>query len=372
MAGSSETKSKLKRKRGTAAAPQEVTSDAGAACAVMTGTPAESWPLAPTSASAPLFVDNVLPFAARQVDMGERVALITIVGIEGSGPRPLGAQMAVAANGEAVGYLSGGCLEAALIEEAQGLIQARRNRIVRYGRGSPYLDIRLPCGSGIDVHFDTLIAPDLIREAARRSERREPFALVSDLAAGTTRIETPPPAEAQGLILACQREGDTFVRPYLPAIRLLVAGTGPASAALAALARPAGIAAELITPEPTLRAQAEGLGIAAHALDRPALPASVGTDAWTAAALIFHEHMWEVPLLQALLASNCFYVGAQGSLRVHKERMAALKAAGVGEDLARRLRAPIGLIPSAKSPLEIAVGVLAEVMAEARRLRLVL
>ena len=366
MTDQRETKSKTRRKRGTPSAPAEPAGDAGAACAVITPSPAESWPLAPTSANAPLFVDNVLPFAARQVAAGERVALITIVGIEGSGPRPLGAQMAVAANGEAVGYLSGGCLEAALIEEARALIQARRNRTVRYGRGSPYLDIRLPCGSGIDVHFDTLVAPELIREAARRAERREPFALASDLTAGTTRIA------ATRSDLACRREGDMFIRPYLPAIRLLVAGTGPASAALAALARPAGIAAELITPEPALRTQAEGLGIAAHGLDRPSLPATVTTDAWTAAALIFHEHMWEVPLLQALLASNCFYVGAQGSLRVHKERMAALKAAGVGEDLALRLRAPIGLIPSAKSPLEIAVGVLAEVMAEARRMKLVL
>ena len=370
MTGQGETTGRLEATRTTPDATDGAAGDAGSACSVTAPTPAGSWPAAPTSATAPLFVDNVLPFAARAVAAGERVALISIVGIEGSGPRPLGAQMAVAASGEAVGYLSGGCLEAALIEEARRLIQARRNRTVRYGRGSPYLDIRLPCGSGLDVHFDTLVAPELIREAAARAERREPFRLVSDLAAHTSRLEAL--AAAGHAPIACERIGDTFVRPYLPAIRLLVAGTGPASAALAALARPAGIAAELISPEPALRAQAESLGIAAHALDRPALPASVATDAWTAAALIFHEHMWEVPLLQALLASPCFYVGAQGSLRVHKERMTALRAAGVAEDLARRLRAPIGLIPSAKSPLEIAVGVLAEVMAEARRLKLVL
>lgn len=372
MTGQGETTGRLEATRATPDATDGVAGDAGSACSVTAPAPAGSWPATPTSATAPLFVDNVLPFAARAVAAGERVALITIVGIEGSGPRPLGAQMAVAANGEAVGYLSGGCLEAALIEEARRLIQARRNRTVRYGRGSPYLDIRLPCGSGIDVHFDTLVAPELILDAARRSERREPFALVSNLAEGTSRIEQAARLGRHDASLACRRDGDAFVRPYLPAIRLLVAGTGPASAALAALARPAGIAAELISPEPALRAQAESLGIAAHALDRPALPASVATDAWTAAALIFHEHMWEVPLLQALLASPCFYVGAQGSLRVHKERMTALRAAGVAEDLARRLRAPIGLIPSAKSPLEIAVGVLAEVMAEARRLKLVL
>lgn len=109
---------------------------------------------------APLFAhENVLPAFVAWRKQDRRAALVTIVGIEGASPRPLGAQMAVTAEGQSVGYLSGGCLEAAVIEEAKISLREGENRLVRYGKGSRYFDVRLPCGSGFDIYIDQVYRP---------------------------------------------------------------------------------------------------------------------------------------------------------------------------------------------------------------------
>ena len=73
-------------------------------------------------------------------------------------------------------------------------------------------------------------------------------------------------------------------------------------------------------------------------------------------------------MLQAALAGPAFYVGAQGSLRAHQTRCAALRARGVDEAAIARLASPFGLIPSARDPRTLAVSVLADVLARAQQL----
>lgn len=82
-----------------------------------------------------------------------RGGLLTIVAIDGKGPRSVGAQMVVAEDGSVHGYLTGGCLEGELKAVAQQVIAKECNELRRYGKGSPYIDMRLPCGAGIDVYF---------------------------------------------------------------------------------------------------------------------------------------------------------------------------------------------------------------------------
>jgi xanthine dehydrogenase accessory factor len=91
---------------------------------------------------------DVLNQAARWLDDGRRVALVTLVGIEGTTSRSIGTQMAVADDGRSIGPLSGGCIEAAIVAEARDALRAGAARVVRFGVGSPYIDVRLPCGGG--------------------------------------------------------------------------------------------------------------------------------------------------------------------------------------------------------------------------------
>ncbi|WP_134499039.1 XdhC family protein [Microvirga pakistanensis] len=98
-------------------------------------------PLAASDASTPL---DVLRFVVEAGQRGQQIALVTITGLTGSSSRLIGALMGVAADSGFAGSLSGGRIEAAVVAEAREAIWEKRARQVRYGAGSPYIDIKLP------------------------------------------------------------------------------------------------------------------------------------------------------------------------------------------------------------------------------------
>ena len=95
------------------------------------------------------FTENVIPQMLQWRADGIASALVTLVGVDGSSPRRIGSQMAVNMRGDYVGYISSGCAEAAIVAEAVDAIKQAIPRTVRYGAGSKYMDVVLPCGSGI-------------------------------------------------------------------------------------------------------------------------------------------------------------------------------------------------------------------------------
>jgi xanthine dehydrogenase accessory factor len=86
----------------------------------------------------------------------------------------------------------------------------------------------------------------------------------------------------------------------------------------------------------------------------------------SAAVLVFHEHEKEPDILHGLVQTDCYYIGALGNHAVHRDRLAELSQRGVSEADLRRIRAPVGSIPGAKSKATFAIGVLTEMMAEAK------
>ena len=263
-------------------------------------------------------------------------ALCTVTAIDGSWSRRLGAQLAVLPDGSTRGSLADGCLENALAAEA---LAGHPARVLRYGEGSPFLDIRLPCGSGIEVMVDP--APD--RQA---------------LAAACTALAAREPAE---LPIGMTPQG-AFVRRYLPKLRLVVMGSGPEVTALIRLARAQGIDCLVAGPlgEPTSDI-AIGLGQA------PQLPPGLPIDPWTAIAVLFHDHEWERGILPWALASPAFYVGAQGGRGARETRLAMLAETG-GNPADPRLHSPIGVFAHARTPSVLALSILAEIVAEHEQL----
>jgi xanthine dehydrogenase accessory factor len=293
---------------------------------------------------------------------GVRTALVTLVGIDGNTPRPTGAQMVVAEDGRFSGYLSGGCLEQTVVIEAQAVLREGRNRLVRYGKGSAYLDLKLPCNSGLDLYFDCSLDAALIAELSARRAAREPFRLTTDLAIGRTTIET-----LTGDAVASERLSDTvFSKTCLPPLRVLLAGGGPALVAIASLFAAAGIVTEIYSPDDASRADVAALGLEFHPLTDAGMINAAALDRWTAAIVAFHEHEWEAPVLARILGSPCFYVGVMGSKAAQANRIAQLRDLGLSPQTLARLRSPIGLIPGAKSRITLAAGILAEVAAEAK------
>lgn len=309
--------------------------------------------------TAARYMADVLPTLAAWRTAGLGTALATIVYVDGSAPRPLGSQMAINARGEAVGNLTGGCAEAAIVAEAQACIAAGRNRMTRYGKDSPYIDLRLPCGSGIDVFFDvTLGADDLValRDAA---EARRPIGLGFDFAA--LRAAAVPAEGATGY---------GWTRVYEPVTRLYAVGKGPVLPLLAELGRIAEFDVIAMSPEAETLEMARPHAREIHVLTTPDSFRCGRLDRWTAFLSLFHEHEWEPSVLIQALQSECFYIGALGSRRAAQIRRNELREAGVATADLARIHAPVGLAIGARSPPEIALATLAEIVAVRAGVRL--
>lgn len=287
------------------------------------------------------FDDYVLDFSLERMRAGEKVALVTLVEIEGSSPRPLGAQMAVSESGRWVGYLSGGCIERAIAAEAEAALAEGRSRRVRYGRGSRYIDISLPCGSAIELVFDVDVPLAEIEAIDKKLRARRP-----------ARMKVPllDPADPEAWL----------ERPYQPRRRLAVFGIGPVAVQLSRLALAAGFEVALHSPDEATVEAARAVDTAIGSLYEVDDLAAAGIDAWTAIAFVFHDHDRESRLVPAALATDAFYIGAMGSHETHRLRLERLKAQGFDERQLRRIKGPAGLLPRARSASDIALSILAE------------
>lgn len=306
--------------------------------------------------------DDVLPMLQAWRRQGLRTALVTLVGVEGGAPRQPGAQMAVAEDGSYAGYLSGGCLEQAVALEAKAVIAAETNRLVRYGKGSPYFDIRLPCGSGMDLYFDQGLTDAQLSAVFEHRAHRRPCVLRTTLSDGGNAVA----ATAASPLLASHRDGDTFTRVYPASIRLALFGNGPALTAIATLAQATGLDLVIWSTDEVTRDQLRTANLQASFSDDDLDRAISDLDETSAAVVVFHDHEAEPRILQKLLQTPCFYLGVLGNRAVHRARVEALQDLGVDADTLARLHAPVGSIPNAKSKATFAFGVLAEMLAEAK------
>ena len=302
-------------------------------------------------------VENVLPRLLEWLEAGHRVCLATLYHSYGTSPRPLGSQMAISEDGQWFGYLSGGCAEQAIASEGVAAIKGARNRSVRYGVGSPYLDIHLPCGAGIDVWFDQAIDKSIIESAIEKVESRN---LVG--------IESRTSLESSTISLVSQMVEDlqenSFRRWYTPVRRLYIIGAGPSVASLAALASEADYAVEVLTPDEQTYNEAKQHTERTAVLQNHSQIEALTTDPWTSVVLMFHEHERETEILQTFLNTDVAYIGALGSVRTHSIRLDLLKGAGVSAKQCARIHGPVGLKIQAKTPTEIAISVLAELTLE--------
>lgn len=301
------------------------------------------------------FGQNLAPVAALAEADGPAV-LALIVGTEGSSYRPVGAAMALLADGRRVGTLSSGCVEADLARHAETARDHGRPMTVRYGRGSPYIDIELPCGGGLDILLVPQPDPAALAALVGALDARTPARLDVDTRSGA--LDVP-----HG-VGAAPGSGVFSVR-FLPELRFFVFGKGPEASTFAGLARAAGYPNLLLSPDWETLEVANGAGCATRHLVSRAMPADLTPDARSAVVLFFHDHDWEPPILKAALASEAFYIGAQGSRRARDARLAELEAMGVGPQDLARLRGPIGLVPSSRDARTLAVSVLAEILAVA-------
>jgi xanthine dehydrogenase accessory factor len=290
---------------------------------------------------------------------GQRVVLVTITGLIGSSSRPIGTLMGVAEDGRFAGSFSGGCIEAAVVAEAHEAIQEGRPRQVRYGAGSPYIDIRLPCGGGVDLLFHPNPDPGEIRQAVACLEGREPLVLAQGRAGGLCILpglaRQVPGWQVPGW------QGETFISWYAPPLGLVVVGHGAESVALVRLSVTLGTAPRLLSPDERVVMLAGTLGAHANLLTNPSSAPRLLADPWSAIVFLFHDHAWEPLLMEQALSQPWFFIGAMGSRGTHANRLETLRERGLPEEALARIIAPLGLIPSARDPGTMALSALAQV-----------
>ena len=316
-----------------------------------------------TTAKAASTMRGALPFDSSVVApvrallaAPEDAVLAIISAIEGPSYRPLGAMMTVLSNKDRVGSLSSGCIEADIALQACTAREAGIPRKILYGRGSPFIDIQLPCGGGLEILL--LPSPDraVLSELLEKHDAREPCTLDVNLNDGAMTF---------GDHARTVRHDNSLSIRVEPEIFFYVFGKGPEASTFAALVQSAGYPNLLLSPDRETLEIAGNSGCPTRHLTSAHYPADLDTDSRTAVTLFFHDHDWEPPILAAALRTSAFYIGAQGSRNAAEQRIAELGKMGVDSGSIDRLRGPVGLVPSAKDARTLAVSVLAEVLSVA-------
>jgi xanthine dehydrogenase accessory factor len=288
------------------------------------------------------------------------VTLAFIIAVKGPSYRPVGAAMALFPDGSRIGSLSSGCVEGDLAAHAQRILTGAPE-VIRYGEGSPYFDIQLPCGGGMEVLL--VRSPDraALQEVHRRRGRREACVLRIDLQSGAMEVGASDPAARASLGV----DGAQFSVLFEPEIRFVIFGKGPEATSFAKLVASVGFPNLLLSPDLETLDAVAAMGCSVQHLTHAAFPHTLAVDERTAITLFFHDHDWEPPVLKGALGTRAFYIGAQGSQRARDARALALSNLGVSQAAIARIHGPIGLIPSARDATTLAVSVLAEVLATA-------
>jgi xanthine dehydrogenase accessory factor len=338
----------------------------------------------PAASGATHDLDAVLRQALAWRAAGRGAALATVARTWGSSPRPAGSKLAVSDAGEFVGSVSGGCIEGAVIQEALEVIATGgAARLLEFGVADETAwEVGLACGGKISVLVEAVgaargVAVDVLEAVVAARAARRSVVLVTPLAGGGHRLVAPGQADplADAIAGAARRDqaevvdaeaGAALLEPQLAPLRLVIVGAVHVAQPLAEMARLAGFAVTIVDPRRAFATAARFPGQAVIVRWPDTAIGELALDARAAVVTLTHDPKLDDPGLIAALATPAFYVGCLGSTKTHAARRARLAAAGVAEDALARLRGPVGLRIGARTPAEIAVSILAEIIAALR------
>ena len=306
------------------------------------------------------------------VARGERIAIAVLVERRGSAPRDPGAVLALSETGAIAGSVTGGCIEPALVVEAEAVLAGGAARVLTYGiPDDAAFEIGLACGGTVALvvtELDTaLLAPVAAAVAADR-----PLALAVEVSGSEIGRQTVLglederaarllPAGENGLVETA--DGTAFVLSFAPRPQLYILGAIDHAVALARVGKLLGYRvtvcdarAVFVTAERFPDADELVVDWPDRFLGRAAI------DERSAICVLTHDVKFDVPALLAALDSPALYVGAMGSRTTTAEREERLRAEGISDADLARIHAPIGLAIGARSPEEVAVAIGAQIV----------
>ncbi len=339
---------------------------------------------------------ELLPDIVRWRERGEWVALATVVAAYGSAPRKPGSKMAVSESGEMSGSVSGGCVEADVVLHSRRVLESGAPRLIEYGISDEFaLDVGLACGGRIEVFVEPLEPSPLhaTLEACIAGEvgvalltviggHSTPGAKLLVREDGSTEGSLGSPAmdaaateealihlrRGESEVIVCPdgsgSEAEVFVDAYPAPPTLLIFGGNHVAVELARLAKALSFRVQVVdarsrfaTRERFPDAESITVAWADDYLEARELRPN------TYVAVLTHDPKLDDPALVGALRAGVRYVGAIGSKSTHAERLERLRRQGLTPEQLALIHSPIGLDLGARDPAEIALSVLAEIVA---------
>lgn len=316
---------------------------------------------------------ELLTKARDWVRSGHQVALATVVRTWGSAPTPTGSQMIVRDDGLFEGSVSGGCIEGAVITVGLKSIATGLSEICRYGvSDETAFSAGLACGGEISVLVEPLacgerggVPLEMLEAIMTAVAARQPISYCLALMDQTRQLL---PLSGQPLSAVEARETHVIIH-HLPKPRLYLIGAVHIAQHLLPIAASCGFALHVIDPRSGFAHHERFAQIAAPFTlldDWPDLvlrPEDI--DAYSALVTLTHEPRIDDAALRLALKSKAFYIGALGSRRTHAARVARLLEEGFAEVDIARIHGPVGLAIGARTPAEIAVSIMGELIEKA-------
>ncbi len=309
------------------------------------------------------------------------VALATVVDTWGSAPVPVGGQMAIAADGRFQGSVSGGCIEGEVITEAGDVLETRKPRTLAFGVADETAwNVGLPCGGKVRVFVERLERDggglQLLDKAVAARTSRTGLVLRTRLTDGRREVFERGQSNLPDSIAARFRtaksaieetaDGEVFVQALVPPARILIIGATHIAQITSQIAAIAGYETMVVDPRTAFAAADRFPGVTLlPEWPQDALP-RIGLDPYTALVVLAHVAHIDDEALKVALRSDCLYIGALGSSRNHAKRTERLSQAGFSAAEIARIKCPIGVDIGAQTPAEIAISVMAEVIAAVR------
>jgi xanthine dehydrogenase accessory factor len=299
---------------------------------------------------------------------GKRALLATVVRTWGSSPRPVGSIMALAEDGAVVGSVSGGCIEDDLIyrhtqaysgAEPGHQIPSGPPSFVKYGVTADEAHrFGLPCGGTLELLLEYDPDADALARLVQALEAGRLMRRTVCLADGAVTLQEAQAPEELSL------DGSALVNTFGPEFRMLLIGAGQLTEYLATMALFSGFAVTVCDP----REEYRGAWSVAGATVVGDMPDDVVTalrpDRRTCVVALTHDPKLDDLALMEALKTEAFYVGAIGSRRNNEARHERMvEHFGLTAADLQRLRGPIGVFIGSKTPPEIAVSIMAEILA---------
>ncbi|QDC43238.1 XdhC family protein [Methylophilus medardicus] len=300
---------------------------------------------------------EVLQRARDWLQQGHRAHLFTVIQTWGSAPRLPGAILVVRDDGHLVGSVSGGCIEDDLADQAKHDQLPRQPAILDYGINQAEAQrFGIPCGGQLKIFAEPLTDAAQLTPMLESLSQRRLLKRSVHVSTGEVRHQAGSPEGMPYL------DGDWFHSYFGPQWRLLIIGANQLGAVLAAMAQALDFHVMICDPREEMRAEwhVEGADWLVGMPDDVVL--EIAPDPHTAIVAVTHDPKLDDMALLEALKSQAFYIGALGSTKNQEKRKQRLRSFDLSEQEVQRLHGPVGLRIGSRTPAEIAVSILAELI----------